>query len=61
VHGDRMNEKIIAQFQELAKKQGATQEVVDKIPAMVEAMIGQEMFTNYTGPTPEEVNPKFFE
>jgi hypothetical protein len=59
--GRAASRKAYAQFQEYAKKQGCPQEAVDKIPEMLHALVLQSVCKNYDGPTPEEVNPKFFE
>jgi hypothetical protein len=50
----------IEKFQELARKQGASQEEIDKIPAMLAAVVAQATIKDYSGPTDEEVNPDFF-
>lgn len=58
---ERANRKTYAKFQEYAKNQGCPQEAVDLIPEMFRALTCQALYEDYDGPTPEEVNPKFFE
>jgi len=59
--GRAASRKAYAKFQEYARKQGCPQEVADKIPEMLHALVLQSLYEDYDGPTPEEVNPKFFE
>lgn len=60
-HDDECAEQAILDFKEYAIKQGCPQDVAEKIPAMMEAMELQAFIPNYDGPTPEEINPGFFE
>lgn len=50
----------IEKFQEVARKQGASQEEVDRIPLMFAATVAQSVIPDYDGPTDQEVNPEFF-